>query len=337
MNESKRARALDARNPVAFGLGALIPVALSLFALGGCVTAAEQTASQSDISWFARTLDRSPFSDLDPEEFRDNAEQMVQTRIDFHGIVRSDNGNPLKGAKVTGSVFDRITDPFEFPFFAFTAREPVITDAQGRFRIKDETGAGMYVMVEVPGWAPVTAPRKLYVYAEGLEQSLPLPTRETPAEFVFEIRPPEEQLRPINTGALRFEDDGVPLEVSLRDIAPYGVEPGTGEAIINCHRSLDQAAPDARFDWWCELTIPGGGMQPFKIDMDRAPESGYQETGRLDFSAADPRWDDRADRELVVRFADGKYAVVTISLRMDGDFYVAFDGVWNPSGSTWLD
>ena len=54
-------------------------------------------------------------------------------------------------------------------------------------------------------------------------------------------------MRRINTGALRFEDDGVPLEISLRNVAPYGVDPGTGEAIVTCNRSLENAAPDARF------------------------------------------------------------------------------------------
>jgi len=305
--------------------------------LGGCVTTAEQSASQSDISWFARTIDRDPFSSLDPEDFQKTAEEMLKTPIDFHGVVRSDAGNPIKGARVTATVFDHLVDPFEFPYFAFTVREPVITNDQGRFRFPKETGAGMYVIVNVPGWAPVTGPRKLFVYAEGLNQTLPFPTQEAPAEFVFEIRPPEAELRRISTGALRFEDDGVDLELSLREVAPYGVDPGEGEAIMNCARSLEDAAPDARFDWFCELTMPGGGFQPFKIDMDRAPETGYVETGRLEYSASDPDWDDRADRDLIVKFADGTYGSIKVEMRMDGDFYVAFNGVWNPTGSPWLD
>ncbi len=310
----------------------------ALLGLTGCVTTAQDAASQSDISWFARTLDNDPFSNLDPEEFHVTAEEMLETPIEFHGVVKSDQGNPLRGAKVTATIFDHLVDPFEFPYFAFTTREPVLTDSRGRFKFTKEQGAGMYVLVEVPGWAPVTAPRKLYVYAEGLNRTLPLPeTADNPAEFVFEIRPPEAELRRINTGALRFEDDGVPLELSLREVAPYGVDPGTGEAIVACARSLENASPDARFDWWCELTVPGGGAQAFKINMDQAPTDGYEETHRLEVKADDPDWDDRDDWLLVMRFADGKYAFVTVSLRMDGDFYVAFDGVWNPTGSTWLD
>jgi hypothetical protein len=309
-----------------------------MLALTGCVTAAQQSASQSDISWFARTLNQDPFSNLDPEAFLETAEEALATPIEFHGVVLSDNGNPLKGAKVTATVFDHLVDPFEFPYFSFTTREPVYTNDQGRFRFANEKGAGMYVLVEVPGWAPVTAPRKLYVYADSLDPDEVLPrTADAPAEFVFEDRPPEEQLRRIHTGALRFEDDGVPLELSLREVAPYGVEPGTGEAIINCHRTLEDAAPDARFDWWCELTIPGGGFQPFKIDMDQAPETGYVESARLEMTTDDERWDDRAERALVLKFADNVYGIVQVSMRMDGDFYVAFDGLWNPTGARWLD
>lgn len=313
-------------------------IILTVLALAGCVTTAEDRASQSDITWFARTLDNDPFSNLDPEEFLSTATEMLETELAFHGVVKSDEGNPLRGAKVTATIFDHLVDPFEFPYFAFTTQEPVLTDAQGRFRFTNLKGAGMYVLVEVPGYAPITAPRKLFVYAEGLNRTLPLPTtRDAPAEFVFEIRPPEAELRRIHTGALRFEDDGVPLEVSLREVAPYGVDPGTGEAIVACNRTLENAAPDARFDWWCELTIPGGGFQDFKIDMDQAPEDGYQETGRLEFTADFERWDDRAGRDLVIRFADGQYGFVRVSMRMDGDFYVAFDGIWNPTGSRWLD
>jgi len=319
---------------------ALVTGVLAMLAfVSGCVTRAEDAASQSDISWFARSLGQDhPFSNLDPEEFESVARAAVRTHIEFYGQVLSDSGNPLKGAKVTATVFDHLVDPFEFPFFAFTNREPVLTDDQGRFRFVKERGAGLYVTVEVPGWSPVTTARQLFVYAEDLNAPPDLPTTSATAQqFVFEERPPEAQLRPIHTGALPLAGDGKPLEVALRTVAPYGVAPGTGDAIIACSRTLADAAPDARFDWWCELTIPGGGMQPIRINMSRAPESGYAETGRLEYRADDPDWDDRADRDLILRFADGYYAYVRVAMRMDGDFYVAFDGVWNPTGSTWLD
>ena len=312
-------------------------VVLGIFVLSGCVTRAEQIASRYDIEMYARSLKRDPFAHLDPFEFQPTAAGMIQTDIEFFGLVIDDEGAPIENAEVTFSVFDHLVEPFEFPYFAFTVQEPVLSDSQGRFRLENGRGAGIYVVVKVPGYAPVSAPRKLYVYADGLNKTLPFPSKEAPAEFVFEIRPPEAELKRISTGALRFVDDAVPLEVSLRTPQPYGVAPGTGEAVVRCERSLKDAAIDARFDWWCELTIPGGGIQMFTIDMDQAPLDGYVETGRLEYKAEDEDWDDRADRNLVVKFADGTYGFITMSMRMDGDFYVAFDGIWNPSGSTWLD
>ena len=323
----------DLTRPLVAGMALLY-----LLGITGCVTVAEDSASQSDIAWFARSLGDRPTANLDPEDFRTTAEAAINTPIEFHGVVLSESGNPLKGARVTASVFDHLVDPFEFPFFSFTNRPPLFTDSLGRFRVTKDKGAGLYVTVHVPGWEPVTSARKLYVYAQELNTTPDLPVSTSTAEqFVFEELPPEAELRPIHTGALPLLDDGEPLELSLRTISPYGVEPGTGEAIIACNRTLEDAAPHARFDWWCELTIPGGGLQPFRIEMDRAPEDGYVETARLEHNAADPDWDDRADRDLMIRFADGMYAYVRVAMRMDGDFYVAFDGVWNPTGSTWLD
>jgi hypothetical protein len=75
----------------------------------------------------------------------------------------------------------------------------------------------------------------------------------------------------------------------------------------------------------------------FRISMNRAPETGYQPRVRLAYSADDPEWAAWANRTLIARFPDGTYAFLRVSMRMEGDFYVAFDGVWNPTGSTWLD
>ena len=113
----------------------LFATALLAASLAGCVTSAEQTASARDLSWFARTLNDDPFSNLDPEVFESTAREAVKTPIDFYGLVLSDSGNPLKGAVVKPSVFDRLADPFEFPYFSFTAGDTQVTDNKGRFRI----------------------------------------------------------------------------------------------------------------------------------------------------------------------------------------------------------
>ena len=314
-----------------------VPVLLAAILLTGCYSAAEQTASQSDVSWFGKVIQDDALRALDPEEFRQHAEEMVNTPIVFHGVVVDEEGNALRDAQIVPIVFDRLVEPFEFPFFAFTRKGVVQPGRNGAFTFKNLTGAGLYLLIKLPGYQPVTDARKLYVYAEGLGPTDALPSAEKPERFVFEIRPPERELRMIRTGALGLPADGEPLEVSLRRVAPYGVEPGKGDAFVTCARGNTDAPPTALYEWWCELSVPGGGAQPFLLEFDRAPETGYQEAVRFGHSANDPRWDDRDDRDVIMRFADGNYAFVTFKMRMDGDYYVAFEGVWNPTGSRLLD
>ena len=188
---------------------AAVLAVVSALALAGCVTSAEQTASQADEDWLAQTLgEDDELYGLDPERFYESAVEMVDTDIEFYGVVLDAEDQPIEGAKVLPTIFDRVVDPFEFPFFSFTAIETIETDKKGRFAITKRKGAGMYLTVRVEGLAPVSAPRRLYVYADGLKKSYAIPTRDAPAEFRFEEVPPEAQLRFFHTGALKLGEDG---------------------------------------------------------------------------------------------------------------------------------
>ena len=84
---------------------ALIVGVLGALFLTGCVTAAEQTASQTDIEKFGRAVGEDDvMRSLDPESFFEDAQLMVKTSIDFYGIVLDDEGNPIKDAKVQPTV-----------------------------------------------------------------------------------------------------------------------------------------------------------------------------------------------------------------------------------------
>ena len=86
----------------------------------------------------------------------------------------------------------------------------------------------------------------------------------------------------------------------------YGPDPGEEDAIVTCTRTpggSDATTGElAPYDWSCALRIPGGGAQALRLGFDRAPEDGYEETLHFNVSAADPRWDDRDDRDLILRF-----------------------------------
>ena len=57
--------------------------AVFMMVLAGCVTTAEQTASQADEDWLAQTLgEDDELYGLDPERFYESAVEMVDTNIE---------------------------------------------------------------------------------------------------------------------------------------------------------------------------------------------------------------------------------------------------------------
>lgn len=326
--------------PAARPLGVLCLTTLCAVMLASCVSRAEQVASRDDTVRIGQLVEDEAFERLEAmgqERFREHLAAMVRTPIDFHGRVEDEEGRPLPGAQVTMIVFDRLLEPFEFPYLGFAEVPKISVDADGRIRARRLRGAVVYVVVRVPGHQPVTPARRSIRFAPGPDLVEPPPTAADPARFVFEPLPDRAELVPVHTGALLLPGDGAPLEFSLREPRPWGVEPGTGDGRVTCTRARRPEEGADRFTWSCELTIPGGGIQAAQLTMDRAPESGYEESLRFEFPEDLERWDDRHDALLVAQLRDGTYALLEAHFRMSGDFFVAFDGRWNRTGSTWLD
>lgn len=304
----------------------------------GCVTTAEQTASQNDIRVFGQVVSLPDiFTQTREEELETLAREMVETPIQFYGVVTDEDGQPIADAEVALLVFDRLVDPFTYPYLSFTEVPSVRSRPDGTFSVTGIEGAGLHVTVKKAGFKPVSPSQRVYVYAEAIRDGdVVLPTQAEPAVFTFEPRPPEAETRRVATGALQLPGDGAPLDVSLRQVSPYGIDADRRDLEVICSRDVQTQGEN--FTWKCRVTVPGGGVQPVRqIAFDRAPEQGYAEAIELGYRADDPDWDHRARRSLFLRLADNTYAWVVFRMRMRGDFFVAFDGVWNPTGSRLVD
>lgn len=311
---------------------------LWLALLSGCVTTAEQTASEKDIKTFERRVTLpAVFDEYDEEDLEPLVREMVDTPIEFHGRVTDEDGQPMADFEVRLLVFDRVVDPFEYPFVSFTQLPAVKSRRDGTFSVTGVRGAGLHVAVTKPGYKPVSPSRRIYLYAEPIQDAGEvLPSKTEPAVFVFEPRPPEAEVRRVATGALRLPVDGQSLNVSLRDVSPYGVAEDRSDLQVACARG--KAADAKPFDWTCRVEVPGGGVKPVRrLAFDRAPKRGYTEAIEFGHTADDPAWDHRDRRELFVRLSDQTYAYVLLRMRLQADVFVSFDGVWNPTGSTLLD
>lgn len=303
---------------------------------GGCVSPTLEVAAPEDMQRIERILERAP-DDRTHAITRQHAHELADTPLRFVGRVVDPQGNGIPDAKVVFSVFDRVLEPFHFPYFGYTRQDPLQSDKDGYFRLPNQNGVGFHVDVSKDAYTPVDLNHRTYQ----IEHVLPAAGHyEMPGEgdvALFTLRPAvaTNQIRIIATGAVGFNPDGTLVEVSLDSINPHGELPGHGDLSIGC---VVGNTRDATYAWNCRVSVPGGGAQmQSSLDFIEAPESGYQTQIELGFAAEDPEWVDRIDEGLFVKLASGQYGYITLKVRTRGDQYFALQGRLNEHGSRRLE
>jgi len=79
----------------------------------------------------------------------------------------------------------------------------------------------------------------------------------------------------------------------------------------------DNEINNKRYDWSLEARIPGGGFLESDSDYKfEAPEKGYQETIKIEYSATMPQgqWERYVHRRYFVKFSDGSYGRIRFSI-----------------------
>ena len=308
-------------------VGLLLVVVLPL--LGGCVSRADQVTSAEEAERFARLLDSADGARPAPELFRARAEEMVRTPLTFHGRVVDETGAPVPDATVRILAFDRLLEPFDYPYFARSTLPPREVSRSGRFRIRGLPAAGLFLEIGAPGYLAGEGASRLYFpddpeLAEG-------GSRRAPVEFQLLRGPDDATLAAVRSGARGLPPDAAPVEIDVRGFEPVPPPPGAGDVAVRCERPAvaERAGP---FPWSCTLSVRDGGVQPLRLGFDQAPEDGYAPEYTITMAADPSSWSARDERDLVLRFPDGTYGRYTLKVRLEGRDYVALDGVWNPTG-----
>jgi len=299
-------------------------------ALGGCVSRADQITSEAEAERFRQLVDVEDARRPDPLVFRAQAENMLETPLSFWGRVVDENGEPVPSATITVYAFDRLLDPFVFPYFARTTKPTLEVSRQGRFQIRRLPAAGLFLVASASGYVAGEQASRLYFPDDpALAES---GDRDAPVLFELRRRRSNEILQPVHSGARLLPAGGAPLAVNVRGFDPLTPETTNGDVVVRCMRPrVDER--QAPFNWDCTLTVPGGGVQPLRLEFDQAPTEGNEHSFRLTMDRLDPEWQPRGARDLVLRFADGTVGRYRFTVRLEGRDYVAFDGAWNPSGS----
>jgi hypothetical protein len=319
-----------------------VAIAGAVLATAGCVTRPERVLSPAEIEFLqsvsaaGESAEESPLFSMKESDAMALLEQFCESEVSFFGRVEDTSGTPIEGARVSILVFDRPLDRLEYPFLTGPILPPVTSGADGTFRLRPRPGAAIIVDVSMEGYEPVLSARRLFYYSPDLvsHNQSPLPTEADPEVFV--LGPiGDAAVQKFATGAMALPSDGSPVEVSLRRLTPYGVEPGQGDLRVTVTTGVPE--PDGHYDWRVRVEVPGGELQEYKdFLMTTAPEDGYEPEFEFAIAADDPKWSHRAEHLLILHLEDGTYAAARLRVRTQGDRFFAVDGTWNKEGGRYV-
>lgn len=249
---------------------------------------------------------------------------LMLTPVKFYGIVLDQDGQPVPAAKVEVSVLNN-----------FTKGTPISTtsDASGKFIIRSR-GASLHVEVSKQGYGRIDRESKFkpssqgFDFVDGIGKGIHHPDSASPV--VFQLRKPRNPVAlerlAVNPSVPR---DGTPITVNLSKTSTAAVQ-------IRCLTNEGNPVPMGRYNWRCETSVKGGGIQEVKEDeVFEAPEDGYASSAVIEMpTTLDVKvWRSRVEKKYWLRFPDNTYGRVEFSMHSGGDHFAIIEGYRNPASN----
>ncbi|MCE9518199.1 MAG: carboxypeptidase-like regulatory domain-containing protein [Verrucomicrobia bacterium] len=253
----------------------------------------------------------------------DPIQALMQTPIEFYGIVLDQNGNPVPAARIEVSVFDNMTK---------ASLRNTTSDAAGKFKIQTK-GAGLRIEITKSDYYYVDPGGELKPSIQsfdfGADLGRGINKSDSFSPIIFHLR---KAGNPIPLERLRAQPkvprDGSLISVSLSKRDKINLQ-------IRCRTTEDNTQPpNAPYDWRCEVSIDGGGIQEAKDEFGfLAPEDGYTSSAIIDMPKTldSKKWNSRANRHYWLRFPDNTLGKVDLMMIAGGDHFAVVNGFRNPS------
>jgi hypothetical protein len=259
----------------------------------------------------------------------DKLQDEWRTPIEFYGKVVDEAENAISGAQVNFACNDLSSDG--------TSYYKAQSDAQGAFSINGIKGKLLTAHVSKEGYYSSKRDNDSFYYAGQDVNFAPDPSN----PVVFHLRKkgrPESSLTWAHGGprpAISFAiaRDGTPMGVSFA--TAKRVSPTEADLVVRCWTD-DQGKPHGRkYDWRCQLTIPGGGLQELTEEFPfSAPETGYQTLVEIDMpESLGKDWLDDVTRQYYVKLRNGNFGRLTFGMVAGGDHFCLIEPYINPTGS----
>lgn len=287
-------------------------------------------------------------STLDLSAVERSFASLFDTPIRFYGRVVDEKGAPIAGAKVRLQPIDNPSTAD--PTFNPEARSSVFnveTDGRGECS-RPMRGVYLAAQASKEGYYSVSDEADAFFTHDAPDphskwRAMPKEAAH-PAIFILRRKGQVAKLIHLSYVRTRLVQDGTPVEVSLATGKQTPV--GQGDIMLEL-RAWPSGAPKhvyAQYDWRCRISVPGGGLQIRKDDMNfTAPSEGYQgeELIQMDKNAPRKQWEPDEVRHYFIRTQEGKYARVDLrimaSVSGGGGELSIEDSYLNPDGSTNLE
>lgn len=223
--------------------------------------------------------------------------------INFYGRVVDEHEQPVFAAKIHAQWSDFSPNG--------ASSEETLSDAQGRFSIRDKTGRGITIRVMKEGYYTPNQQRTSFDYAAFWEANYYQPDPSHPVTFHLRARGRSEALI---TGEVTppVPADGTPV---LLDLLKGGRASQNGQIEFSAITNTEKYPP-SRFTWRAALRVPDGGLiehtQEFPFE---APNDGYTQRIIFEMLAEAPDWKRSVEKTYFIRFGSPpKYGRIQIRL-----------------------
>ena len=249
-----------------------------------------------------------------------------QVPIEFYGKVVDENTNPVAGVNINFNWS-------ELPERGGERTSDVLSDSEGLFSLQGKRGASLTVSFGKKGYYSSLRGQRTFNFTLGPDVISPDP--QNPIIFKLKKKVAQEPLMRL-TGAMigprqyQLDTKGTPTDISF--YTGKRTSQGAGQFRVAYWMDVPQDPKQQQFDWHCQVTVPGGGLQMTTEELPfTAPEQGYQES--IEIGSNTNAWSDRLEQNFYVHLADGKYGRVKFSLVCGGNPFFGVEALINPSGS----
>ncbi len=287
-----------------------------------------QLSEQSTASTEVRDSGEINLSELSYFEKQAKLNEILNTPIDFYGLVLDENDRPVRNAQTSYILRNKN--------ILLYAGSPTLqgpqTSNDGRFSITDLRGLKITVYIEHPDYYVVDKGGKSLSYAR-LNGSKPkdLPSIENPVIFRLQRKGEIEPLVYHPRILTRIPVDGTPTRIDL--IA--GRQGISSTSLILILNSNSQAVPKntyVPYDWSLEVKVADGKIakRTGKLQF-MTPEAGYTDELNYVMTANSSDWKGDIVEDVFLEFSSGLYA--RASIRVGGRGNCIIESWVNPSGS----